>query len=88
MIEKVRIRASRRHCVNRPPGKGPDSGGQNGNSGYYVIEGEGSFAAGKRRAILGPGAVAWSTPGEPHGVANDSDGNLVLLLAVAPNPNR
>ena len=51
-------------------------------------EGEGSFAVGKRRATLGPGAVTWSTPGEPHGVANDSDGNLVLLVAVAPNPNR
>ena len=51
-------------------------------------EGEGSFAVGKRRATLGPGAVTWSTPGEPHGVANDSDGNLVLLVAVARNPNR
>ena len=38
--------------------------------------------------ILGPGAVAFATPWEPHGVANYSDGNLVLLVAVAPNPNR
>ena len=29
---------------------------------YYVIEGEGSFAVGKRRATLGPGAVAWRPP--------------------------
>ena len=36
---------------------------------YYVIEGEGNFAVGKRRATLGQGAVAWSTPRESHGVA-------------------
>ena len=50
--------------------------------------GRGELRGGARRAALGPGAVAWSTPGEPHGVANDSDGNLVLLVAVASNPNR
>ena len=37
---------------------------------------------------LGPGAVAWSAPDEPHGVANESEGDLVLLVAMAPNPNR
>ena len=36
---------------------------------------------------LGPGAVAWSVPDEPHGVANESDGDLVFLVAMAPNPN-
>lgn len=55
---------------------------------YYVIEGEGRFTVGDRSEILGPGAVAWSEPYEPHGVANASDGNLVLLVAMAPNPNR
>ena len=55
---------------------------------YYVIEGEGRFTVGDRRESLGPGAVAWSEPDEPHGVANESDGNLVLLVAMAPNPNR
>ena len=54
---------------------------------YYVIEGEGSFTVGDRRVSLGPGAVVWSVPGEPHGVANESDGDLVLLVAMAPNPN-
>ena len=43
---------------------------------------------GDRREILGPGGVAWSEPDEPHGVANESDGDLVLLVAMAPNPNR
>lgn len=55
---------------------------------YYVIEGEGRFTVGDRCESLGPGAVAWSEPDEPHGVANESDGHLVLLVAMAPNPNR
>ena len=55
---------------------------------YYVIEGEGRFTVGERRVTLGPGGVAWSEPGEPHGVANEGDGELVLLVAMAPNPNR
>ena len=45
------------------------------------------LTVGKRRVSLGPGAVAWSVPDEPHGVANESDGDLVLLVAMAPNPN-
>ena len=53
-----------------------------------MIEGEGRFTVGDRSEVLGPGAVAWSEPGEPHGVANESDGALVLLVAMAPNPNR
>ncbi len=55
---------------------------------YYVIEGEGRFTVGERSERLGPGAVAWSEPDEPHGVANESEGDLVLLVAMAPNPNR
>lgn len=55
---------------------------------YYVIEGEGRFTVGERRERLGPGAVAWSEPDEPHGVANESEDDLVLLVAMAPNPNR
>ena len=46
-----------------------------------------TIVLGKRRMSLGPGAVAWSVPDEPHGVANESDGDLVLLVAMAPNPN-
>ena len=37
---------------------------------YFVIEGEGRFTVGDRRVSLGHGAVAWSEPDEPHGVAN------------------
>ena len=55
---------------------------------HHVIEGEGRFTMGERRVTLGPEGVACSEPDERHGVANESDGDLVLLVAMAPNPNR
>jgi quercetin dioxygenase-like cupin family protein len=54
---------------------------------YYVIEGRGTFLVGEERAELGPGGLAWAEPGEPHGVENRSGERLVLLVAMAPNPN-
>ena len=54
---------------------------------YYVIEGEGRFTIGSRTEVLGPGGIAWVLPGEPHGVENASASRLVLLVAMAPNPN-
>ena len=54
---------------------------------YYVIEGQGRFTCGDEVRQLGPGEVAWSGPGEPHGVENDSGERLVLLVAMGPNPN-
>ena len=54
---------------------------------YYVLEGTGRFTLGDETRELGPGGLAWAAPGEPHGVANDSAQRLVLLVAMAPNPN-
>lgn len=54
---------------------------------YYVLEGRGRFTVGEETSALEPGGVAWSAPGEPHGVENDSGERLVLLVAMAPNPN-
>ena len=54
---------------------------------YYVIEGEGAFTVGDATRTLGPGGVAWSEPGEVHGVENRGDVQLVLLVSMAPNPN-
>lgn len=54
---------------------------------YYVVEGRGTFTLGAERRELGPGALAWAGPGEAHGVENSSDARLVLLVAMAPNPN-
>ncbi|MEO6709675.1 MAG: cupin domain-containing protein [Planctomycetota bacterium] len=54
---------------------------------YFVLEGRGVFQSGEQRRELGPGELAWSAPGEEHGVENHSKERLVLLVAMAPNPN-
>ena len=54
---------------------------------YFVVEGTGTFTIGGETRQLGPGAVAWSGPDEPHGVVNESAEPLVMLVAMGPNPN-
>ena len=54
---------------------------------YFVLEGTGTFQIGAERRELGPGELAWSAPGEEHGVENCSEQRLLLLVAMAPNPN-
>lgn len=54
---------------------------------YFVLEGRGMFQVGAERRELGPGELAWSAPGEEHGVENHTDQRLLLLVAMAPNPN-
>lgn len=54
---------------------------------YYVIEGRGVFTVGDRQEELAVGGLAFSTPGQPHAVHNTSGDRLVLLVAMAPNPN-
>jgi quercetin dioxygenase-like cupin family protein len=54
---------------------------------YLVLEGRAALTCGDQTRELGPGGLAWSPPGEPHGVANTSGERAVLLVAMAPNPN-
>ncbi len=55
---------------------------------YFVLEGRGMFLVGGERRELGPGELAFALPGEEHGVENHTGERLVLLVAMAPNPNR
>ena len=54
---------------------------------YYVVAGTALFTVGGREQTLGPGGLAWAAPGEEHGVTNATDERVVLLVAMAPNPN-
>ena len=54
---------------------------------YFVLEGRAAFTLGSETRELGPGALAWSPPGEVHGVVNSTSARAVLLVAMAPNPN-
>ena len=54
---------------------------------YYVLEGTGRFTIGDEERDLGVGHAVIARAGEPHGVRNASDENLVLLVTMAPRPS-
>lgn len=53
---------------------------------YYVLEGTGRFTVGEEEKDLTRGQAVIARSGEPHGVRNDSEENLVLLVTMAPPP--
>jgi quercetin dioxygenase-like cupin family protein len=53
---------------------------------YYVVEGVGQFQVGTERQAAGPGEVVWAPAGVIHGVANEGEGRLTLLVGIAPAP--
>jgi quercetin dioxygenase-like cupin family protein len=53
---------------------------------YYVVEGVGRFQVGEAFANAGPGEVVWAPAGVVHGVANDGQERLTLLVGIAPAP--
>lgn len=53
---------------------------------YYVLEGTGHFTIGEEEQDLTQGQAVIARAGEPHGVRNASNENLVLLVTMAPLP--
>ena len=53
---------------------------------YYVLEGTGRFTVGEEEEDLDEGRAVIARAGEPHGVRNASEENLVLLVTMAPPP--
>ena len=54
---------------------------------YYVLEGTGRFTVGEEEEDLGKGYAIMARAGDPHGVRNATDENLVLLVTMAPPPD-
>ncbi len=54
---------------------------------YYVIEGKGTFRIGNEERVLSSGMIVLAPSATEHGVKNESDTDLVLLVLMAPNPN-
>ena len=54
---------------------------------YYVLEGTGRFTVGDEEQDLGKGHAVIARAGNPHGVRNETDDNLVLLVTMAPKPS-
>jgi len=54
---------------------------------YFVIEGTGRFYIGDDRRDLGPNQIVLAPADVEHGVRNESQARLVVLVFMAPNPN-
>lgn len=53
---------------------------------YYVVEGEGLFQLGDGQQTAGTGDVVWAPAGMVHGVRNEREERLTLLVGIAPAP--
>ena len=53
---------------------------------YYVVEGNGRFWIGDERVQASVGEVVWAPAGVLHGVENEGNGRLTLLMGIAPAP--
>jgi quercetin dioxygenase-like cupin family protein len=53
---------------------------------YVVLEGRGRITVGAEDETLEAGEAIVAAAGTPHGVANDSDARLLLLVLVSPPP--
>ena len=55
---------------------------------YFVLEGSGRFHIGDDERDLGPDHIVLAPADIEHGVRNQSQSRLVLLVFMAPNPNK
>ena len=53
---------------------------------YYVLRGTAHFTVGDEEEDLGEGHAVIARAGVPHGVGNETQENLVLLVTMAPKP--
>ena len=55
---------------------------------YLVLEGAGRFHIGDEERDLGADQIVLAPADVEHGVRNESQSRLVLLVFMAPNPNK
>ena len=53
---------------------------------YYVIAGTGRFQIGDEFITAGEGQLVWAPARAIHGVTNEGDARLTLLVGIAPAP--
>jgi mannose-6-phosphate isomerase-like protein (cupin superfamily) len=54
---------------------------------YYVLRGTGRFTVAEEDRDLGEGHAVIARAGDPHGVRNETQEELVLLVTMAPRPS-
>ena len=53
---------------------------------YFILQGKGKITVGSEEKELSENDITIAPFGEDHGVINDSDGKLVMLVFMAPKP--
>jgi len=53
---------------------------------YYVVAGNGRFWLGDEQLTATAGEVVWAPAGLTHGVTNEGEQRLTLLVGIAPAP--
>jgi mannose-6-phosphate isomerase-like protein (cupin superfamily) len=54
---------------------------------YYVLRGTGRFTVAEEERDLGAGNAVIARAGDPHGVRNETQEDLVILVTMAPRPS-
>jgi mannose-6-phosphate isomerase-like protein (cupin superfamily) len=54
---------------------------------YYVLRGVGRCPVGDEERDLGEGNAVIARAGDPHGVRNETQEDLVILVTMAPRPS-
>ena len=54
---------------------------------YYVLRGTGRFTVAEEERDLGAGNAVIARAGDPHGVRNETQDDLVILVTMAPRPS-
>ena len=54
---------------------------------YYVLRGTGNFTVGEEERDLGEGHAVIARAGESHGVRNETQEDLIILVTMAPRPS-
>jgi quercetin dioxygenase-like cupin family protein len=55
---------------------------------YFVLDGKGEFTVGSQVFSAEKETLIWAAAGIPHGVRNMGESRLVLLMGMAPGPNK
>jgi quercetin dioxygenase-like cupin family protein len=53
---------------------------------YYIVDGQGRFLIDEEYVTAGAGDIVWAPAGVVHGVWNEGDCRLTLLVGIAPAP--
>lgn len=54
---------------------------------YYILTGEATVIVNEEKSTLRAGELVLAVAGAPHGIRNDSTGDTVCMVFMAPHPS-